>query len=260
MIIIDEVKFIEDQIDRNEFPKNMSIKRWLKYLVKYYYDHCKDMTVKKYADTVLEVMDRFDLPKKIYQKYDYAKWVQSQCSNARKGKLQVELRNPKEVIITKSEMERIESAETEQQRKFLFTLYVLAKVQIKQTGWVNYPVPELFKLANIGVPADQRAYFLGNIDRQGLLDFDRTARTYGNKVELIDGEPGVVVTRFEDLGKQYVLFTKPEWFMCQNCGKLIKKNSNMGRPLKYCKECADKIHNRQKKESVYKSRDLYNIC
>lgn len=255
-MIIDEVGFVEKWLAKKRVPDHMSIKTWLKYLIKYYYQPCLKMPLKEYKETIINTMREFIVSPAVYQDWKFGDWIYNRCGNARKGKFPVELRNPREVVITKPEMELINSANTEKERKFLFTLYVLAKLNFNPTGWVNCSLNELFKWANISVRAKDRGWFMGNIDRQGLLDYDHTLRTYGNKVQLIDGEPEVIVTDFENFGRQYIVFTKPGWNMCRVCGKLVKKSSNVGRPLLYCKECADEIRKEQNIKSVYKLRNL----
>ena len=74
-------------------------------------------------------------------------------------------------------------------------------------------------------------------------------RTNGNKVELIDGEPEIIITTFDNLGRQYIALTKPGWYICQNCGKLVKGSIGPGRPAKYCKVCAEVIKKIQDKKT-----------
>ncbi len=255
-MIINEVGFVEKWLAKRQVPDHMGIKTWLKYLIKYFYQSCIGMSLKEYKNTIIRTMDKFNVSPAIYQEWKYGDWIYNRCGNARKGKFPTELRRPKEVVITKPEMDLINSANNERERKFLFTLYVLAKIIPNPSGWVNCSLNELFKLANLSVPAKDRGWFMGNIDRQGLLDYDHTLRTYGNKVRLIDGEPEIIITDFENLGRQYIILTKPEWKMCKVCGKLIKKTSNVGRPLLYCKDCAEKIRKQQNILSVQKSREL----
>lgn len=254
MIITNEVLFVEEYLAKQALPPKMGVKRWLNYLMRYYYESCKDMSTKEYANVVIKAMEKFKISPVLYSEWQYGNWIRSQCGKIKKGTLPSTLLNCSEVVITKPEMDLINSANTEREQKVLFTFYVLAKIRSNPTGWVNYSLKDIFEKANVSIPAKDRAYFLGNIDRQGLLNYDHTMRTNGNKVELIDGEPEVVITDFNNLGRQYIALTKPGWYICQNCGKLVKRKSEHDYSSKYCKSCAEIINRENAKINRYITR------
>ena len=238
MIIINERKYVEDILHTNIKPETVGVKRLLLYIAKYHYSDWKDLSVSQYSKNVLQRIKDFHLSPAYYQEYKYANYVKNICTKLKKEKIPTQLRDIKNVIISKPEMNLIQSAQNEKEQKVLFTLYVLAKINHNSNGWVNYSTADIFKAANVVMKKWDRESMIGNMGREGLLSYSRSTKNSAIKVDFIEGEPEVEISSFEKIGNQYIVLYKPGWIMCRKCGRLIKKHGNN---QKYCYKCSDEI-------------------
>lgn len=254
MIIFDEYAYIDNMIKEKQADK-IGLKRLITLVAKYYYHNEREITTRRLNQKVMQQMIDFELPLGIYQEYRYAGFIKSTCSKIVNGRMSGELKIIKKIILTKPEMERVQSLESEKARKLLFTLYVLAKNRINPTGWVNFRIQDIFRYANINVSKKERYELLGILYHAGLMELNKVIGKSGYKVELLDGDPEIEITEMKDFGKQYIAAYKEGWGMCRNCGRLIRIKSKTGRPLLYCKACADTVRKDKQKEAMKKLRE-----
>lgn len=257
MVINNEKKFIENNILADRVcPPRMYMRTLIRYLVRYYYPKFKDKTWQEYVDFIKEDMKKFNFKLYEYREFQYSDYMKRLCKKMLKGEMK-ELREIDEINITQAEMDIIKQCETKQQQKVLFTLYVLAKVYGYDSGWVNFEIPEIFKLANVGMKYQDRLFLLHDIYVAGIIQINHIINKQGFKVQLIPDSPtAITITRFENLGRQYIAATNPDYVCCERCQKLfkIKSKPNGGRPQKYCDDCAEIINREKSKENMRQKR------
>lgn len=254
MIIFNEYHYFLDILERNDASK-IGIKRLITYLAKYYYDECKHLSGREYRDKVLKRMKDFHLPVERYTEYNFANYTLAQCSKMKSGKISHNFHVINEIIITKPEMEIIRKASSERAQKLLFTLYVLSKNRENPTGWVNYCLKDIFEYANISITNNEKYALLRELYSDGLIKINHKIGKSGYKVTLVDGDPEIVIDQFHDFGRQYIVSYKDDWTMCRNCGSLLKIKAKTGRPLQYCKKCADEVRKAQQREAMKQLRN-----
>ena len=239
MIIINEYDYVKQILETKVIPKGVSNKRVLLYIAKYYFD--SEYSIKEMQSLVFEKMAEFKLPVEIYQEYKYVNYVKGLCEKLLSDELSCEFRKVKSVKLYQSELDIINRGETDKEKKLLFTLFVLAKVNGTNSGWVNNEIKDIFQLANITATIKERALLLHKVYKAGLIGQSRKNDKLGYKVELGKDEETVtlVVNSFENIGNQYIANFKDGWKMCTKCGKLYKSKSNKDYSSKYCNQCSD---------------------
>ena len=254
MIIFNEYKYVENMIDTHIVPDGMSVKRVLRYLAKYYYD--ESFTVKEYKEFIFEQVKEFNFSGIFYQEYKYDSYLKNLCEKLLSGEISHQLRDIESVDIYQSEIDIIKKCENDKQKKLLFTLYVLAKIN-NTNGWVNYDLKDICSLANVTATITDRSLLIYELYKNGLLDQNNRIDKLGYKVELGSPDEKVVLTisSFKNIGNQYIANFKPGWKMCECCGKLFKIKSKHDGSSKYCKQCAKNIFNEQCKNNMRKLRN-----
>lgn len=258
-VITNEVALIKDCINNKTYPEDIGLKRFINMIIGYIYKYTeteKDPNV--FQSEVLSILRDIDtLTEPYYQEYKYAGYVKKQADKLIKGKMEVDLKEIKSVDITESEINIIKSANTEAERKVLFTLYVLAKINTSVTGWINYSNKIIFELANVRCTNKEKIDCLRSLHDQGLIQINMIIDKHGYKVNLgtdID-KVEMTIDNFEDLGKQYLNKYKDGWQMCECCHRMFKVQTNIGRTRKYCNRC-DKEMN--KKNTRIRMENLRN--
>ena len=146
------------------------------------------------------------------------------------------------VSITRSELEKIATADGDKEKRLLFTMLCLAKLgnlkRPKNNGWVNTDTKELFKMARIDCRVYQRFYMIGKLGRQGFLEFPKKNGNLANRVTFIDDESEMVllVSDFRELGYEYMKYCGEDIIRCRECGILTRGNKNCTK--QYCSKCA----------------------
>ena len=253
MVIFNERKWIEDIIKNRDWMKMGHPRKMIKFLIKYYYPDFKDKKPREFQRFILDEMNAFNYPIERYEEYEYAGYALSTCKKALKGELNTYLRTDDCIGITQGELDIISKAKNNQQKKLLFTLYVLAKLYPYHSGWINYKDSEIFKLANVHLSVQDRDYLINDLYQQGLLQLNHIIGKNGLKVDLVENTPVVMqITLEKAFGNQYLAYIKgDEWSVCSDCGRLFKRSSQQGRPPIYCPKCAYKVKLEQNKS--YKS-------
>lgn len=249
MIIINEYEYVKQILENKAIPKGVSNKRILLYIAKYYFNPF--LTVNEMTELAFQKMNEFNLPLEVYQEYKYVAYVKGICEKLRSKELSVDFRKVESVNIYRSELDIINRGESDKERKLLFTLFVLAKTNGTNSGWVNNDLKDIFQLANITATIKERAAMVYKLYHAGLLGQSNKIDNLSLKVELgRDDEPVVLVIKsFENIGNQYIANFKPGWKMCEgilktgeHCKKLIKIKSKYDNSTKYCKACSKHMH------------------
>ena len=189
-------------------------------------------------DEIKECLSDF-LNRCLKDKYKESKWIDSIFYQVIKSK-KYNLKKVDNVIVTKSEMEIIQSVKGKSRQKVLFTLLVLAKyynaVSDKNKNWTNLEYKKIFKLANVQLSIQNQALLINNLYNCGFVNVSKNVGKPNIQVNFVDNESDTVltITRLKDLGKEYLMFCGEDYIRCQKCGTLVKNYKNTN---KYCKTC-----------------------
>lgn len=166
-----------------------------------------------------------------------------------------------EVVVTKPEMDKIDSLEGKQLRRLAFTLLCIAKymysISQNTNYWVNTPDNEIMNMANINTSIKRQSVMFGALRDAEMIRFSRKIDNLSVQVLFAeDGEPALRIHDFRNLGYQYMKYHGEPYFECVNCGLTEKiNNPSKNHSQKYCKECAVQIHTRQRVNSVMRLRN-----
>ena len=204
----------------------------LNLLARYYRE------IGKNDDEIKEFLSDF-LNRCLKDKYKESKWIDSIFYQVVKSK-KYNLKKVDNVIVTKSEMEIIQSVKGKSRQKVLFTLLVLAKyynaVSDKNKNWTNLEYKKIFKLANVQLSIQNQALLINDLYNCGFVNVSKNVGKPNIQVNFVDNESDTVltITRLKDLGKEYLIFCGEDYIRCQKCGTLVKNYKNTN---KYCKTC-----------------------
>ena len=204
----------------------------LNLLARYYRE------IGKNDDEIKECLSDF-LNRCLKDKYKESKWIDSIFYQVIKSK-KYNLKKVDNVIVTKSEMEIIQSVKGKSRQKVLFTLLILAKyynaVSDKNKNWTNLEYKKIFKLANVQLSIQNQALLINDLYNCGFVNVSKNVGKPNIQVNFVDNESDTVLTiaRLKDLGKEYLMFCGEDYIRCQKCGTLVKNYKNTN---KYCKTC-----------------------
>ena len=204
----------------------------LNLLARYYRE------IGKNDDEIKELLSDF-LNRCLKDKYKESKWIDSIFYQVVKSK-KYTLKKVDNVIVTKSEMEIIQSVKGKSRQKVLFTLLILAKyynaVSDKNKNWTNLEYKKIFKLANVQLSIQNQALLINDLYNCGFVNVSKNVGKPNIQVNFVDNESDTVltITRLKDLGKEYLMFCGEDYIRCQKCGTLVKNYKNTN---KYCKTC-----------------------
>ena len=204
----------------------------LNLLARYYRE------IGKNDDEIKELLSNF-LNRCLKDKYKESKWIDSVFYQVVKSK-KYTLKKVDNVIVTKSEIEIIQSVKGKSRQKVLFTLLVLAKyynaVSDKNKNWTNLEYKKIFKLANVQLSIRNQALLINDLYNCGFVNVSKNVGKPNIQVNFVDNESDTVltITRLKDLGKEYLMFCGEDYIRCQKCGTLVKNYKNTN---KYCKTC-----------------------
>lgn len=217
--------------------KNKDIKsviQKIRYITRYNAQALGKNDIENYNSTVAWMnkhQDNFD-------EACYSNVVSKAVKNAKKKKL-YQIDN---IVITRNELEKIESLNNIRAEKMTFVLLCMAKQQAKindfygtssnfTDGLVRYTVTELCKIARVSVPADDREYILYYILVQGLISCPKRNDTKCLWINFIekDGEEALCLNEVDCQELAYVYLNwkgKEEFKRCTRCGKLMKRKAS----------------------------------
>lgn len=166
------------------------------------------------------------------------------------------------IDITDAEMEEIAKVHGKQAQRLAFTLLCIAKYKNEVSGsdesWVNTPDSEIMKMANIHTSVKRQCGMYAQLRDLGMIRFAKRVDNLSVKVMFArDGDVVMRVRDFRNLGYQYDMYNGGPYFVCINCGitdRLPEAKDGTRRARKYCRDCAAKIHTRQRVESVMRAR------
>lgn len=258
MYILNEKEYIRDVLASGIKPDNISNGYLITMIAKYYFDKKQDPDI--LIDIVKQKMLDFDIDG--YQEYRYANKIKKTCLNLYDLDSDKFFRELEYIPIYKKELEIVESLLNDRQKKFMFTLFAVARY-MDSDGWINKKdlkgLSEVFKLANVTLSSDKKNELLHELYSNGYIHFGKKVNNLNIKVDLGNMDDDIVykVTLFENIGNQYIGNFKKGYKQCTNpgCGRKIKIAEN-GRPKLYCDKCAKEIDKYKAKERMKSMRNV----
>ena len=258
MYILNEKEYIREILASGNKPDNISNGYLITLIAKYYFDRGKDPNI--LIDTVKTKMLEFNIEG--YQEYRYANKIKKTCIDLYDSESKNLFRELEYVPIYEKELKVVESLPNDRQKKFMFTLFAIARY-MNSEGWINKKdskgLSEVFKLANVTLSSDKKNELLHDLYSNGYIHFGKKINNLNIQVELSDGNDEVIykVTEFSNIGNQYIGNFKKGYKQCANgCGRKIKiKGTND----KYCKYCAREKQLEWQRNSMRKSRET-SMC
>lgn len=167
------------------------------------------------------------------------------------------------IIITKPEMDKIDSLDGKQIRRLAFVLLCLSKywniVNSQNDNWVNSKDNEIMAFANINTSIRRQCAMYATLRDTGLIQFSKKVDNTNVRVCFAeDGDVAMTITDLRNLGYQYLKYHGEPYFECSNCGITTKitnpENKNSSWKQKYCRDCAVEIKTKQNVNSVMRHR------
>ena len=244
-LILNERKYIEEIIKKSVLPDTVTPNAMITCLTKYYYKN--DMTLNKLSDLVCSQMDKFNLSVEQYQEYKAKIRIKRVYNDIINNKIFL-LKEYEYISLYKSEYDKIMQCENDREKKLLFTIYILARYTNKY-GWVYYSESDIYKLANVSNTNKNHPDLIAKLIHDGFVKDTKKVNDLKIGVDLSDGKEEVVlkISKLSYLGNQFIAFVKPDYKVCEKCGKLIKIKSKTKIP-KYCNNCASQVQFDQKKK------------
>lgn len=239
MIMYNEKDVVGEIIANHDKPYKMTYYKLIRYIAMYYYDEWHELRIGQYVDNVLEKMREFNFDIS-YQEWKFVQYTRRFCKKLISGKARHELLDIRSVNITRKEMNIIQSAETEKQQMLMFTFFVVAKISIAPSGWINYDLKDVFDLADVKLTKLNRHKMIHELYAQKLIRLNEYPDKRGYYIELQDDSNDIMmtITDFEHVGRQYLEKYKDGWKMCERCKRMIRMHAPN---QKYCKKCAEII-------------------
>ena len=238
MYILNEKEFIRNALASGKKPENISNGYLITLIAKYYFNSA--VYPEALVDTVKRKMLEFNIEG--YQEYRYANKIKKTCYDLYESEPDCLFRELEYIPVYEGELKIVESLSSDRQKKFMFTLFVIARY-MDCGGWINKKdskgLSEVFKLANVTLSSDKKNELLYDLYSNGYIHFGKKVNNLNIRVDLGDTNDDIIykVTSFENIGNQYIGHFKKGYKQCKCCGKKIK---NTGNKKMFCLTCAEK--------------------
>jgi DNA-directed RNA polymerase subunit RPC12/RpoP len=193
-----------------------------------------------------------------YYSEKFYKIIMSKCKYSLQKDLK--LKELDYIPIYESEINRIKECQNDNDKKLLFTIYVLAKYN-DFNGWTNGKIKlnDYSRLANVRCSNQDRNLLFYNLTQEKFIQQSYKISKFIYHVDLNENSNEKIVlkvTSIKNLGNQLMSYLKDGYKQCTNCGKLIKIKSN--RQI-YCDDCYKKINESDAKNRMKKMREKENV-
>lgn len=243
MYIFNEEDYIRGLLVSKNKPSELSTGYLIVLVAKYYYKNTEDIYVDELIDIVKNKIVEFNIEN--YQEYKWFKKIEDTCESLFEFDKNEVFKKIEYIPIYQKEIDRISTLKNDREKKFLFTVYAIARY-MNCNGWTNKKtsegLSEIFKLANIGLTQDKKDEMLYKLFSNGYISMGKKIDNLNIRVELEDGSESEIaykIIKFENIGNQYIGNFKKGYKQCRSCGKKIKDTGNR---KMYCSECAKKIN------------------
>lgn len=246
-LIGNEIKHAEKCLKQKSIDKKQNVKTLI-VLIKYYHHHLKKthMEIKELLNNFLD-----SVPNRFNREY-LGELINSIAKD------DVLLNVVEKVCITEAEMRVINTRESEQERRVLFTMLVHYKVKNSLFPKNNNKVSEehstIFKDAKVTCSQKEKYKIINQLSQDGLIELpinlndSRITLNYVND----DSPTAIEVSSYDDLIMDYYIYKGSKVIKCKECDTRVLVKSKTS-PKKYCSSCA-KNRERERKRMVAKKR------
>lgn len=224
MIIFDEKSHAEDILKKGFKTKNKTVFETF-ILAKYFFHIGLDES--KVKQRIIKFYEKFQ---EDFNLDEYYKVINRTINYARNSKLKTN----KEVQITQSELNIIQSLGNLREQKLAFVLLVLYKFHNYNKFTVS--LEDLFTLSELtSVNSKTRLQLLHELTSKGLIDINARGKRWVKFAEK-RGLSYITIKKYENFIWEYFYYLEDRNFKrCSSCEKAIKIT---GRNNKYCYECS----------------------
>lgn len=239
MYILNEKEYIREILASGNKPDNISNGYLITLIAKYYFDKNKDLNI--LIDIVKQKMLKFNIEG--YQEYRYANKIKKTCIELYELESENLFRELEYIPIYEKELKIVESLPNDRQKKFMFTLFAIARY-MDCGGWINKKdskgLSEVFKLANVTLSSEKKNELLHDLYSSGYIHFSKKINNLNIRIDLGDADDNIAykIVSFENIGNQYIGNFKKGYKQCKQCGKKIK---NTIHNRIYCPSCSKEI-------------------
>ena len=248
MVVLNERKYAEELLASEKFPDKPTSA--LNLLVRYFKEGGRNRgEVRKLLEEYLQQRD---------PQLNLIKW-QRTIERSIRAQWKYELIEIDSIPITRVEMKICENIKQRGSQRLMFTLICLAKffnaVNEKNNGWVNQKDNDIFNAANVKLTIRKQSIALMGLHDLGLIEFSNRVDNINIRVTCLsdpeDQDIVMQVTKFQDLGNQYLAYHGEKFLECNMCGKFVRRTNNR---QQHCRDCTAKINYKQKRISPTQKR------
>ena len=274
-VILNETEILDKFKKDYEIPSHIKITDVITMLIRDYYliEIEKKDSDEKEIRTIIYKNIMSDLEKAYKDEFVYTRWdktVQSMVNrfytNKNKYQSTLEKNDIKEIFITENELSTIKNLNDLILEKIAFILLVYAKIyniQLKGENdyWVNQNCNTICKEARVGAKGNEQKLKLNQLYKKEYISMSNLNNRTSIKVNYVDKEQiktenCLVITNFEGVIYQYLIWRGEKWKQCEVCGKWIKISGNR---MKYCNTCCKIVECNLTKKRVNKYRKNRNV-
>ena len=236
--IFNEKRTIESIIS-NKAVDEVNITKTIKKLARYNY-YVSGLSQDASYDMIVSYMKE-NSPD--FTEVGYYKVIMGCIKDASKGTW----KNIDKIVITKEELEAIQSLNDIRKEKLAFVLLADAKYdnacKNNQLNLSYLSLSDLYRLARVTMPVKERSMFLHFLYADGLVEINLNPLSTNKKLTYVsenDDNVGLVLTEnnYKELAFTYMNWKNGGYKECKSCGRLFKTKKE-GNQI-YCKKCSPK--------------------
>lgn len=246
-LIGDEIKYAEKCINHKRMNKKKQRKTLMVLSKYYYYHHNYD------KDTIKALLIDFLMSVKSDFKHEHLDELIDYIINDGSPLNVVD-----KVCITEDEMSIIESRESEQEKRVLFTMLIQYKVKNSLFPTNNNKINEehstIFKDANVTCLKKDKFKIMHRLHHDGLIELSPNLNDSRITLNYVNDESPVLmeITSYEDFIMDYYIYKGRKVIPCRKCGErlLIQGNSRKC----YCAKCKEEKQLEHQRNSMAQLR------
>lgn len=254
-IVFSETKEVELVLRSGEITHN-NILKVINSMVSYNFI-VKNMSDEDSYNNIIEWI-------KLYYKY-YIKGFEYCDINSIKNKITYEFPS-NDLIIYKSELDKISSLENISYEKVLFVLLCIAKLQRNvfdyKNGEYKIALTNIFNFARVHIKSLDRNSFIQNLLNKGYINASHDIDSKYKCVSFIsDGKNDDEVLHIDENDFAELAYVYESWknggagfTRCSRCRKLIPQGKTC--PKKYCESCAKEVKKQKAREYAARCRKI----
>lgn len=263
--ILNETEILKQYKTNHRIPEKIKITDIIFLLTK---DYClQDKEKKEVYKLIME-----DLKKTLSNKFIYTKWNKTVKGIVNRFyrdksiyKFEVKMNDVNEIRISKNELETIKQLNNLVLEKIAFVMLVYAKIskiQIQQSNneyWVYKSCSIICREAKVGLRGNEQKRIMNELYKKEYITMSNiNTKTniklnFGDK-ENIENEDDLIITDFDGVIYQYLIWRGEKWKKCEVCGKWIKIKSKKI-PM-YCSKCKKEKQLEWQRESMQNIRNF----